>query len=119
MVPAVVRVPSMVCSTASAGCLVSYRLAELSLQRVDAQAAATQRIAINPKNHQSVCRLYEEVLCTMHAGAGRIDENSLRAFTLSMKGTPLLLGRGAARGAELGAYKVAQIWWSRRLRLHL
>ena len=32
-------------------------------------------------------------------GAGRIDENSLRAFTLSIvaKGTPLLLGRGAAR----------------------
>ena len=55
----------------------------------------------------------------MHAGAGRIDENSLRAFTLSMKGTPLLLGRGAARAADaLGAYKVAQIWWSRRLRLH-
>ena len=55
----------------------------------------------------------------MHAGAGGIDENSLRAFTLSIaKGTPLLLGRGAARGAELGAYKVAQIWWSRRLRLH-
>ena len=35
-------------------------------------------------------------------GAGRIDENSLRAFTLSIvaKGTPLLLGRGAARGAD-------------------
>ena len=30
-------------------------------------------------------------------GAGRIDENSLHAFTLSIaKGTPLLLGRGAA-----------------------
>ena len=51
--------------------------------------------------------------------AGGIDENSLRAFTLSMKGTPLLLGRGAARALlTLGAYKVAQIWWSRRLRLH-
>ena len=36
----------------------------------------------------------------MHAGAGGIDENSLRAFTLSMKGTPLLLGRGAARAAD-------------------
>ena len=83
---------------------MSYRLAELSLQRVDAQAAATQRIAINPKNHKLVWvdGLYEEVLCTMHAGAGRIDENSLRAFTLSIvaKGTPLLLGRGAARGAD-------------------
>ena len=67
---------------------------------MEVQAAATQRIAINPKNNQCVCRLYEEVLCTMHAGAGRIDENSLRAFTLSMKGTPLLLGRGAARGAD-------------------
>ena len=52
-------------------------------------------------------------------GRGGIDENSLRAFTLSMKGTPLLLGRGAARALlTLGAYKVAQIWWSRRLRLH-
>ena len=51
-------------------------------------------------------------------GRGGIDENSLRAFTLSMKGTPLLLGRGAARGADARAYKVAQIWWSRRLRLH-
>ena len=55
----------------------------------------------------------------MHAGAGGIDENSLRAFTLSMKGTPLFLGRGTARALlTLGAYKVAQIWWSRRLRLH-
>ena len=51
-------------------------------------------------------------------GRGGIDENSLRAFTLSMKGTPLLLGRGAARGADARNYKVAQIWWSRRLRLH-
>ena len=85
---------------------------------MDAQAAATQRIAINPKNHQRVCRLYEEVLCTMHAGAGGIDENSLRAFTLSMKGTPLLLGRGAARAADAQTYKVAQIWWSRRSRRH-
>ena len=55
----------------------------------------------------------------MHAGAGRIDENSLRAFTLSMKGTPLLLGRGAARALlTLGAYKVAQIWCSRSSSLH-
>ena len=87
---------------------------------MDAQAAATQRIAINPKNHKLVWvdGLYEEVLCTMHAGAGRIDENSLRAFTLSMKGTPLLLGRGAARAADAQTYKVAQIWWSRRSRRH-
>ena len=41
---------------------------------------------------------YEELCYATHAGG--IDENSLRAFTLSMKGTPLLLGRGAARGAD-------------------
>ena len=109
--PVLVRMPS------PEPALSYWPLAELST--ITRGGLATQRIAINPKNHQCVCRLYEEVLCTMHAGAGRIDENSLRAFTLSMKGTPLLLGRGAARGAELGAYKVAQIWWSRRLRLHL
>ena len=81
-------------------------------------SAATQRIAINPKNNQCVCRLYEEEVRLCNARGG-IDENSLRAFTLSMKGTPLLLGRGAARALlTLGAYKVAQIWWSRRLRLH-
>ena len=99
--------------------LVSYwPLAELS-PPLRVEASPLTRIAINPKKNQCVCRLYEEVLCTMHAGAGGIDENSLRAFTLSMKGTPLLLGRGAARALlTLGAYKVAQIWWSRRLRLH-
>ena len=32
----------------------------------------------------------------MQRARGGIDENSLLAFTLSMKGTPLLLGRGAA-----------------------
>ena len=58
-------------------------------------SAATQRIAINPKNNQCVCRLYEEEVRLCNARGG-IDENSLRAFTLSMKGTPLLLGRGAA-----------------------
>ena len=82
------------------------------------EASPLTRIAINPKKNQCVCRLYEEVLCTMHAGAGGIDENSLRAFTLSMKGTPLLLGRGAARAADAQTYKVAQIWWSRRSRRH-
>ena len=60
-------------------------------------SAATQRIAINPKNNQCVCRLYEEEVRLCNARGG-IDENSLRAFTLSMKGTPLLLGRGGARG---------------------
>ena len=98
---------------------MSYRpLAELSLQRVDAQAAATQRIAINPKNNQCVCGLYEEEEVRLCNARGGIDENSLRAFTLSMKGTPLLLGRGAARAADAQTYKVAQIWWSRRSRRH-
>ena len=100
MAPALVRVPSL---GQASGCIPSVLQAASGALpiRVDAQAGATKRIAINPKNHQCVCRLYEEVLCTMHAGAGRIDENSLRAFTLSIaKGTPLLLGRGAARGAD-------------------
>ena len=35
--------------------LVSYRPLA-SYERVDAQSAATQRIAINPTNHQCVCR---------------------------------------------------------------
>ena len=52
--------------------------------------------------------------------AGGIDENSLRAFTLSMKGTPLLLGAGRrAVPMRGGAYKTAQIWWSKRSSVHL
>ena len=91
---------------------------------MDAQAAATQRIAINPKNHQRVCRslrVYEEVL--QRAGAGRIDENSLHAFTLSIvaKGTPhSCLGAGLrALLMRGGAYNSAQIWWSRYFSLHV
>ena len=54
------------------------------------------------------------------AGAGRIDENSLHAFTLSIiaKGTPLCLGAGRRAVPTLGAYKTAQIWWSRYFGLH-
>ena len=56
------------------------------------------------------------------ARAGRIDENSLRAFTLSIaKGTPLSC-LGAGRRALLmrgGAYNSAQIWWSRYFGLHV
>ena len=39
---------------------------------------------------------YGEVVCMQRTRAGRIDENSLRAFTLSIvaKGTPLCLGAG-------------------------
>ena len=55
--------------------LVSLQAAsELSYARVDAQAAATQRIAINPKNHQRVCRslrVYEEVLQRARGGEDR------------------------------------------------
>ena len=47
-----------------------------------------------------VCRLYEEEVRLCNARGG-IDENSLRAFTLSMKGTPLLLGRGVACADDL------------------
>ncbi len=97
--PVLVRMPS---PEPALACIPSVLLAASgALSTITRGGLATQRIAINPKNHQCVCRLYEEVLCTMHAGAGRIDENSLRAFTLSMKGTPLLLGRGAARGADV------------------
>ena len=96
--PVLVRMPS---PEPALACIPSVLLAASgALSTITRGGLATQRIAINPKNHQCVCRLYEEVLCTMHAGAGRIDENSLRAFTLSMKGTPLLLGRGAARAAD-------------------
>ena len=113
--PVLVRMPS---PEPALACIPSVLLAASgALSTITRGGLATQRIAINPKNHQCVCRLYEEVrLCNARGG---IDENSLRAFTLSMKGTPLLLGRGAARALlTLGAYKVAQIWWSRRLRLH-
>ena len=54
-------------------------------------------------------------------GAGRIDENSLRAFTLSIvaKGTPLsCLGAGLRALLTRGAYNSAQIWWSRYFSLH-
>ena len=94
MVPVLVRMPS---PEPALACIPSVLLAAsgaLKSSRV-IQAAATQRIAINPNNHQCVCRLYEEEVRLCNARGG-IDENSLRAFTLSMKGTPLLLGRGAA-----------------------
>ena len=54
------------------------------------------------------------------ARAGRIDENSLHAFTLSIvaKGTPLLLGAGLRAVLTLGAYKTAQIWWSSNWVVH-
>ena len=54
------------------------------------------------------------------ARAGRIDENSLHAFTLSIvaKGTPLLLGAGRRAVPTLGAYKTAQIWWSSNWVVH-
>ena len=52
-------------------------------------------------------------------GAGRIDENSLHAFTLSIaKGTPLLLGAGLRAVLTLGAYKTAHIWWSSNWVVH-
>ena len=60
---------------------------------------------------------YEELCYATHAGG--IDENSLRAFTLSMKGTPLLLGAGRRALLTLGgAYKTAQIWWSSNWVVH-
>ena len=53
------------------------------------------------------------------ARAGGIDENSLRAFTLSMKGTPLLLGAGRrALLMRVDAYKTAHIWWSSNWVVH-
>ena len=52
------------------------------------------------------------------ARAGRIDENSLRAFTQSMKGTPLRLGAGLRAVLTLGAYKTAHIWWSSNWVVH-
>ena len=53
------------------------------------------------------------------ARAGRIDENSLRAFTLSIaKGTPLCLGAGLRAVPTLGAYKTAHIWWSSNWVVH-
>ena len=58
----------------------------------------------------------------MHAGAGRIDENSLRAFTLSIvaKGPRSCLGAGLrALLMRGGAYNSAQIWWSRYFSLHV
>ena len=54
----------------------------------------------------------------MQRTRGGIDENSLRAFTLSMKGTPLLLGAGRRAVPTLGAYKTAQIWWSSNWVVH-
>ena len=73
--PVLVRMPS---PEPALACIPSVLLAasEFSIHRVDAQAAATQRIAINPKNNQCVCRLYEEEVRLCNARGG-IDENSL------------------------------------------
>ena len=55
----------------------------------------------------------------MQRARGRIDENSLRAFTLSIvQGTPLLLGARRRALLTLGSYKVAQIWCLRYFSLH-
>ena len=63
---------------------------------------------------------YEFTKKFYNARAGRIDENSLHAFTLSIvaKGTPLLLGAGLRAVPTRGAYNSAQIWWSSNWVVH-
>ena len=53
-------------------------------------------------------------------GRGGTDENSLRAFTLSIVAKPLsCLGAGRRALLTLCAYNSAQIWWSRYFSLHV
>ena len=66
-------------------------------------------------SYKPLAELRRVELCNARGG---IDENSLRAFTLSMKGTPRLLGAGRRALPTLGAYKTAQIWWSSNLSVH-
>ena len=95
--PVLVRMPS---PEPALACIPSVLLAASGALHPLRVEASPLNASLSIQRITSVCVDYTKKF-VYATRAGGIDENRLRAFTLSIaKGTPLLLGRGAARGAD-------------------